>query len=159
LKAQKDAEDESTQIAFGNLWSEVIDLQHQDVEKDKILLYLIEKLKKSQTDLAAFSEVDQKILRLEKKKEANAKHIADLEYALSTQVELHKSEVVRLEKKLDEVSENFNVEKAKREISDTERIRVQRNIDELCQSKEECFNVCMECCNKLKSTFAKVGAF
>jgi hypothetical protein len=46
LKAQKDAEDESTRIAFGNLRSEVIDLQHQAIEKDKILLSLIEKLKK-----------------------------------------------------------------------------------------------------------------
>jgi hypothetical protein len=46
LKAQKDAEDESTRIALSNLRSEVIDLQHQATEKDKILLSLIEKLKK-----------------------------------------------------------------------------------------------------------------
>jgi hypothetical protein len=26
-------------------------------------------------------------------------------------------------------------------------------------SKEECFSVAMQCCNKLKSTFAKIGAF
>jgi hypothetical protein len=51
------------------------------------------------------------------------------------QVELHKSEVLRLEKKLDEMSENFEVEKEKREISETERNRVQRNIEELRQSK------------------------
>jgi hypothetical protein len=122
---------------------EVIDLRHQAVEKDKILLSLIEKLKKSQADLAALSEVDQKILKLEKEKEAGAKRIADLEYALSAQVELHKSEVLKLQKKLDEVNENFEVEKEKREISDIEQVRVQRNIDELRQSKEECFNVCM----------------
>jgi hypothetical protein len=61
-----------------------------------------------------------------------------LEYALSAQVELHKSKVVRLEKKLDKVTENFEVEKAKREISDTKWIRVQRNIDELRQSKKKC---------------------
>jgi hypothetical protein len=122
---------------------EVIDLRHQAVEKDKILLSLIEKLKKSQADLAALSEEDQKILKLEKEKEAGAKRIADLEYALSAQVELHKSEVLKLQKKLDEVNENFEVEKEKREISDIEQVRVQRNIDELRQSKEECFNVCM----------------
>jgi hypothetical protein len=109
--------------------------------------------------LAAFSEADQQISKLEKEKEADAKCITDLEYALSAQVELHKSEVLRLEKKLDEVNKNFEVEKAKREISETERNRVQRNIDELCRSKEECFTVCMKCCNKLKNTFAKVGAF
>jgi hypothetical protein len=74
--------------------------------------------------LVAFSKVDQKILKLEKEKKVDAKCIADLEYALSAQVELHKSEVVRLEKKLDEVNENFEVEKAKREISEAERNRV-----------------------------------
>jgi hypothetical protein len=46
-------------------------------------------------------------LKLEKEKEADAKRIPDLEYALSSQVELHKSEVLRLENKLDKVSENF----------------------------------------------------
>jgi hypothetical protein len=103
--------------------------------------------------------VGQNISKLEKEKKVDAKRIADLEYALSAQVELHKSEVVRLEKKLDEVNENFEVEKAKREISEAERNRVQKNIEELHQSKEECFSVAMQCCNKLKSTFAKVGTF
>jgi hypothetical protein len=36
---------------------------------------------------------------------------------------------------------------------------VQKNIEELCQAKEECFSVAMQCSDKLKSTFAKVGAF
>jgi hypothetical protein len=81
--------------------------------------------------LAAFSEADQKILRLEKEKKASKKRIADLEYALSAQVELHKSKVIRLEKKLDKVTKNFNVEHAKREISDMERSRVQKNVEEL----------------------------
>jgi hypothetical protein len=38
-----------------------------------------------------FSEADQNISKLEKEKEVGAKCIADLEYALSVQVELHKS--------------------------------------------------------------------
>jgi hypothetical protein len=97
--------------------------------------------------------------RLEKEKKADEKCIADLKYALSAQVELHKFEVIRLEKKLDKVIENFNVEQAKREISDMEWSRVQKNIEELCQAKEECFSVAMQCSDKLKSTFAKVGAF
>ncbi|KAL5676755.1 hypothetical protein ACJX0J_012886, partial [Zea mays] len=44
------------------------------------------------------------------------KRIADLEYTLATQV-------LRLEKKLDEVSENFEVEKEKCEIAETEQNR------------------------------------
>jgi hypothetical protein len=74
-------------------------------------------------------------------------------------VELHKFDVLRLEKELYEVSENFEVEKEKKhEIGDTERNRVQRNIEELRQPKENCLSVAMECFNKLKSMFAKVGA-
>jgi hypothetical protein len=64
-----------------------------------------------------------------------------------------------LEKKLDEITKNFNVEQSKREISDTEWLRVQKNVEELRQVKEECYNVAMQCCNKLKSSFAKVGTF
>jgi hypothetical protein len=67
--------------------------------------------------------------------------------------------VLRLEKKLAEFNGNFEVEKEKREISKTERNKVQKNIGELRQAKEECFYVTMQCSNKLKSTFAKVGAF
>ena len=109
--------------------------------------------------MARFSEVEQKILKFEKKEEADAKRIADLEYALSVQVGLHRSELEGLEKKLDEITENFNVEQTKRGISDIERLRVQKNVEELRQVKKECYNVAMQCCNKLKSSFAKAGAF
>jgi succinylglutamate desuccinylase len=129
LKAQKECEDESTQIAFKNLHSEVITLRNEALEKDKILLSLVERLKTNEATLAKFSEANQKISMLEKEKEADASRIADLEYALSAQVELHKSKVTRLEKKLDEVTENFNVEQAKREISDTKRSTVQKNVE------------------------------
>jgi hypothetical protein len=43
--------------------------------------------------LDEFSEAEQKNSRLEEEKKANTKHITDLEYALSAQDELHKSEV------------------------------------------------------------------
>jgi hypothetical protein len=68
-------------------------------------------------------------------------------------VGLYRSEVEGREKKLDGITENFNVEQTKREISDIERLRVQKNVEELCQAKEECYNVAMQCCNELKSTF------
>jgi lipocalin len=67
--------------------------------------------------------------------------------------------LTRLEKKLDEVTENFNVEQAKHEISGTERCRLQKNVEELRQAKEECYYVAMQCSSKLKNAFAKVGAF
>jgi hypothetical protein len=71
------------------------------------------------------------------------KCIADLEYALSIQVGLHIFEVQGLEKKLNEVTENFNVVQTKHEISDMERLRLQKNVEELRQAKEECYKVAM----------------
>jgi hypothetical protein len=86
LKAQKDDEDEGTWIAFGNLHSEVITLRNEALKKDKIMLSLVERLKTSEVKLARFSEVEQKILKFEKEKEADEKRITDQEYALSNQV-------------------------------------------------------------------------
>jgi uncharacterized NAD(P)/FAD-binding protein YdhS len=60
---------------------------------------------------------------------------------LSIQMDLHRSEVQELEKKLDEVTENFNVEQTKHEIFDMDRLRVQKNVEELCRAKEECYKV------------------
>jgi hypothetical protein len=82
LKVQKDCEDESTKIAFGNLHSEVITLQNETLEKHKIVLSLVERLKTSKANLAKLSEVDQKILKFKKEIEANAKCIVDLEYVI-----------------------------------------------------------------------------
>jgi hypothetical protein len=47
----------------------------------------------------------------------------------------------------------------KLEISDTERSRVQENVEELCQAKEECYTIAMQCSDKLKNAFTSVGAF
>ena len=80
-------------------------------------------------------------------------------YALSVQVELHKSEVTELDKNLNEVTKNFNVEQSKREIFDTEQSKVQKKIEELRQAKEECYVVAMQCSAKLKYAFTSVGAF
>jgi hypothetical protein len=63
-----------------------------------------------------------------------------------------------LKKKLAEMNENFEVAKAKQEISETEIASVQNNIDELWDSKEKCYETSMNCAKKLDS-FAKVGAY
>ena len=72
---------------------------------------------------------------------------------------MHRSEIQELEKKLGEATENFNVELTKREISDIERSRVQKNVEELRQAKEKCYNVATKCAKNLKNSFSKVGAF
>ena len=56
LRAQKNAEDESCVIALGNLRSEVIKLINEALEKDKILLSLVDKVKKDEANFNAQSE-------------------------------------------------------------------------------------------------------
>jgi phage host-nuclease inhibitor protein Gam len=56
LRAQKNAEDESCVIALGNLQSEVIKLRNEVLEKDKILLSLVDKVKEGEAKFNAQSE-------------------------------------------------------------------------------------------------------
>jgi hypothetical protein len=56
LRAQKNAEDESCVIALGNLQSEVIKMRNEAVEKDKILLSLVDKVKKDEAKFNTQSE-------------------------------------------------------------------------------------------------------
>jgi hypothetical protein len=64
-----------------------------------------------------------------------------------------------LKKKLAEMNEIFEVAKAKQEISEMERSRVQKNVEELRDSKERCYETSLECAKKLKNSFARVGAY
>jgi wyosine [tRNA(Phe)-imidazoG37] synthetase (radical SAM superfamily) len=56
LRAQKNAEDESCQIALGNLQTEVIRLRIEALENDKIMLSLVDRVKASEAKLTAQSE-------------------------------------------------------------------------------------------------------
>jgi hypothetical protein len=67
------------------------------------------------------------------------------ESKLNAQTEAHKVEVEDLKKKLVETSENFEVAKAKHEISEFERLRVQKNVKEPRDSKERCYEISLEC--------------
>jgi hypothetical protein len=128
LRAQKNAEDESFQIALGNLRSEVTRLRNEAAEKDKILLSLVDRVKVSEANLAAQSEA-------------------------------HKTEVENLKKKLAEKNEDFEVAKAKQEISEWTSARLQKNVDELRESKERYYEKSLDCAKRLKDSFAKVGAY
>jgi ATP-dependent Clp protease ATP-binding subunit ClpA len=128
LRAQKNAEDESCQIALGNLRSEVIKLRNEAAEKDKILLSLVDRVKASEANLAAQSET-------------------------------HRSEIENLRKKLAKKNEDFEVAKANQEISEWTSARLQKNVDELQESKERYYEKSLDCAKKLKDSFAKVGAY
>jgi hypothetical protein len=63
------------------------------------------------------------------------------EASLAAQAEAHKAEVEELKKKAAEVAEKFEVEVVKHEICEIERSRAQKNCDELCASKEKCYEI------------------
>jgi hypothetical protein len=128
LRAQKNAEDESYTIALSNLRSEVIELRNEGLEKDKILISLVSKMK-----------------------EDEAKYNA--------QAEAQKAKVEELQKKLAEANENCAVAKASKEISEWTQARIEKNIEELRESKKRCFEKSLDCVKNLKNSFAKVGAY
>jgi hypothetical protein len=57
------------------------------------------------------------------------------------------------------MNEDFEVVKAKQEISEWTSSRLQKNVDELRESKERCYKKSLDCAKKLKGSFAKVGAY
>jgi hypothetical protein len=117
LRAQKNVEDESCQIALRNLRSEVIRLSNEALEKDKILLSLVDKVKVSEVKLTAQSAT-------------------------------HTTEVEDLQKKLAEANENFELAKAKQEISEWTSARLEKNVKELRKSKERCYEKSLDCAKK-----------
>jgi hypothetical protein len=56
LRAQKSAEDEGCTMALNNLRSEVIELRNESLEKDKILISLVNKVKEDEANYKAQSE-------------------------------------------------------------------------------------------------------
>jgi hypothetical protein len=70
LRAQKNAEDESYNIAFNNLRTEVIKLRNEALEKDKILLTLVNKIKEDEaTSKAQKREIEDLRKQLARAKE------------------------------------------------------------------------------------------
>jgi hypothetical protein len=128
LRAQKNAEDESCTIALSNLRSKVIKLRNEAMEKDKILLSLVDK-----------------------EKEDEAK--------FNTQSEAYKAENEDLRKKHAEANENYALAKASQEISEWWKTKLEKNVEELHESKERCFEKSLDCVKKLKTSFSKVGAY
>jgi hypothetical protein len=56
LRAQKSAEDEGCTIALNNLRSEEIELRNEGLEKDKILISLVNKIKEEEAQYKAQAE-------------------------------------------------------------------------------------------------------
>jgi hypothetical protein len=128
LRAQKSAEDEGCTMALNNLRSEVIELRNEGLEKDKILISLVNKVKEY---------------------EANYK----------ARAEAQKTEIEDLRRQLAEAKENCALTQANQEISEYWKIKLEKNVEELRESKERCFEKSLDCVKKLKTSFAKVGGY
>jgi hypothetical protein len=79
LRAQKNAEDESYNIAFNNLRIEVIKLRNEALEKDKILLTLVDKIKEDEATSKAQAEAQKLEIEDLRKQLARAKEERILE--------------------------------------------------------------------------------
>jgi hypothetical protein len=79
LRAQKSAEDESYEIAFSNLRSEVIKLRNEALEKDKILLTLVDRVREDEAASKAQAEAQKREIRDLQKQLARAKEECTLE--------------------------------------------------------------------------------
>jgi hypothetical protein len=128
LRAQKSAEDEGCTIALNNLRSEVIELRNEGLEKDKILISLVNKIKEDEAQYKA-------------------------------QAEAQKAEVEDLWRQLAEANERCALAQANQEISEYWKNKLEKNIEELRESKERCFEKSLDCVKNLKTSFAKVGAY
>jgi hypothetical protein len=128
LRAQKNIEDESYTMALNNLRLEVIELRNEGLEKDKILISLVNKVKEDEANFKA-------------------------------QAEAQKTEIEDLRRQLTEAKENCALAQANQEISEYWKNYLEKNLKELRESKEWCFEKSLDCVRKLKTSVAKVGAY
>jgi hypothetical protein len=73
LRAQKNIEDEGYTMALNNLRSEVIELRNEGLEKDKILISLVNKVKEDEASSKAQAEVQKNEIENLRKQLAEAK--------------------------------------------------------------------------------------
>jgi hypothetical protein len=128
LKAQKNIEDEGYTMALNNLRSEVIELRNEGLEKDKILISLVNKVKEDEASFKA-------------------------------QAEIQKNEIEDLQKQLAETKEKCALAEANREISEYWKNHLEKTVEELHASKERCFEKSLGYVEKIKASFANVGAY
>jgi hypothetical protein len=128
LRAQKNIEDEGYTMALNNLHLEVIELRNEGLEKDKILISLVNKVKE---DEASFKAQD----------------------------EIQKNEIEDLQKQLVEAKEKCGLAEANRDISEYWKNYLEKTVEELRASKERCFEKSLGCVEKIKASFANVGAY
>jgi hypothetical protein len=128
LRAQKNSEDEGYTMALNNLHSEIIELRNEGLEKDKILISLVNKVKEDEASFTA-------------------------------QAENQNNEIEDLRKQLAEAKEKCGLTEANQDISEYWKNYLEKTVEELRTSKERCFEKSLGCVEKIKASFANVGAY
>jgi Ribonuclease G/E len=75
------------------------------------------------------------------------------------QAEAQKTEIENLRRQLADAKENYSLAQANQEISEYWKNYLEKNVEELRESKERCFEKSLDGVKKLKASFAKVGAY
>jgi hypothetical protein len=75
------------------------------------------------------------------------------------QIEAQKIEIEDLRRQLAEANEKCVLAQANQAISEYWKNKLEKNVEELRDSKEKCFEKSLDCVKKLKTSFAKVGAY
>jgi hypothetical protein len=106
----------------------VIELRNKGLEKDKILIALVNKVKEDEASSRA-------------------------------QAKIQKNEIEDLQKQLAEAKEKCALAEANREASEYWKNYLEKTVEELRASKERCFEKSLGCVEKIKASFANVGAY
>lgn len=117
LRAQKNVEDESYTMALNNLRSELIELRNEGLEKDKILISLVNKVKEDEDNYIA-------------------------------QAEAQKTEIEDLRRQLPKANEWCALAQANQDISEYWKNKLEKNVEELRESRERCFEKSLDCVKK-----------
>jgi hypothetical protein len=81
------------------------------------------------------------------------------EASFKAQAEIQKNEIEGLRKQLAEAKEKCALAEAIREISEYWKNHLEKTVEELCASKERCFEKSLGCVEKINASFANVGAY
>jgi hypothetical protein len=81
------------------------------------------------------------------------------EASFKAQAEIQKNEIEDLWKQLAEAKEKWALAEANREINENWKNHLEKIVEELHASKERCFEKSLGCVEKIKASFANVGAY
>jgi Ribonuclease G/E len=85
--------------------------------------------------------------------------IKEDEVASKAQAEAQKIKIEDLRKQLFEAREKCGLAEADRDVNVYWRDHLQKTVDELRSSKERCYEKSVACVQKIKTSFANIGAF